>query len=74
MSWHGKPPLTMSTVPRQGRPSKVRTSSHDGESGKDAVGLSLQQHATAGGIDLDGAHGSVSEQTACVESAAPSGK
>lgn len=30
MSWHGKPPVTISTTPRQGFPSKVRTSSQIG--------------------------------------------
>ena len=34
MSWQGNPPQRMSTVPLQGRPSRVQTSSQIGNSGK----------------------------------------
>src|SRR5690606_31894658 len=34
MSWHGNPPHTTSTSPRQGLPSKVRTSSQIGNFGR----------------------------------------
>jgi hypothetical protein len=44
------------------------------ESREDSIGLTLKQHAPRTGLDFNGANGSVSEQQACVESTAPSGK